>query len=220
RAPPGIGDDRYGAVADLDHLLHAPHALDLRGVEALHLAAEDGAILDRGVEEARQLDVDAVDRLADHLVGGIEPLERLADQLPLLRVLQLHVLRHRQLRRGFGDLAVPDAALRGTVRDDAVRGAALGDRDLPLVGRGLRQHHARGGAAFAHVFVRFADAAAAAGREIAPRALALHALAGRRVLDLHLGPVAFELVGNELRESGDRALPHLGAHYADVDGVV
>ena len=66
--PPGVGHDRDGVVADLHDLLHARHALDLGGVEALHLAAEHRAILDRGVEHARQLEVDAVDLLAGHLV--------------------------------------------------------------------------------------------------------------------------------------------------------
>ena len=72
--PPGIGHDGDAGVADLHDLLHARHALDLGGVEALHLAAEDRAFLDRGVEHARQLEVGAVDLLAGHLVGGVEPL--------------------------------------------------------------------------------------------------------------------------------------------------
>ena len=43
------------------------------------------------------------------------------------------------------------------------------------------EHDARGGAALADVLVRLADAAAAAGGERAPHALAGDALAGRRV---------------------------------------
>ncbi|MEY9170422.1 hypothetical protein ABIF15_001654 [Bradyrhizobium elkanii] len=65
--PPGVGDDGNGAVADLHHLLDALHAGDLGFVKALHLAAEHRAILDRGIQHARQLDVDAV----DHLAGGL-----------------------------------------------------------------------------------------------------------------------------------------------------
>ena len=61
-------------VADRHDLLDARHALDLGGVEALQLAAEDRAVLDRGVEHAGQLHVDAVDLLAVQLVGGVEPL--------------------------------------------------------------------------------------------------------------------------------------------------
>src|SRR5262249_53952616 len=60
----------------------------------------------------------------------------------------------------------------------------------------------------------------AAGGEIAPRALALDAFSRSRIFDLHLRPIAVELIGDELREAGDRALPHLGTHHADVHGVV
>src|SRR5712671_8122355 len=63
-------------------------------------------------------------------------------------------------------------------------------------------------------------AAAAAGGELAPGALARDALARSRILDLDLAPVAVELLGYELCEAGDRALAHLGAHGADQGGVV
>src|SRR5262249_43193732 len=71
-----------------------------------------------------------------------------------------------------------------------------------------------------HVLVRLPHAAAAPGGELAPGALSLDALAGRRVLDGHLVPVALELLGDELSEAGDRALAHLGAHGADDGAVV
>src|SRR5262249_48395329 len=35
-----------------------------------------------------------------------------------------------------------------------------------------------------------------------------------------LGPVAFQLLGDELGETGHRALPHLGAGNADDDAVI
>ncbi len=110
---------------DPHHLLDALHVGDLGFVEALQLAAGDRAILDRGVEHAGQLDVDAVDHRAGDLVGGVEPLDALADQLPVLRILQLDVGRRRQLRGGFGDLAVGRGPARRRVRDDAVGGGAF-----------------------------------------------------------------------------------------------
>ena len=106
------------------------------------------------------------------------------------------------------------------MRDDAVGGGAFRGRHLPFIGRGLDQHHARGGAALADIFLRGADAAAAAGREIAPGALAGDALAGRRIFGRDLRPVAFEFFGDELGEAGERALAHLRARDADHDGVV
>ena len=218
--PPGIGDHRDAGVADLHDLLHTLHAGDLGGVEALHLAAEHRTILDRGVEHARQLDVDPVHHLAGGLVGGVEPLQRLAGNLPVLRVLELDFGRRLELGGGFGNLAKRRLAARRRVRNHAVRRRALGRRDLPLVGRGLDQHHASRRAALAHVFVRGADATAAAGRHVTPHALARDALARCRIFGRDFRPVALELLGDELGETGERALTHLGAGDADDDGVV
>ena len=97
---------------------------------------------------------------------------------------------------------------------------ALGGRHLPLVGRGLDQHLRAAAPPSRTYSCDVADAAAAAGREIAPDALARDALAGRRIFGRDLRPVAFELFGDELGEAGERALAHLGARDADDDGVV
>ncbi|MET3323489.1 hypothetical protein ABIF54_000742 [Bradyrhizobium japonicum] len=218
--PPGVGNDRDRGIADLDDLLDAFHAGDLGLVIALQLAAEHRAVLDRGVQHARQLDVDAVDHRAGGLVGGVEAQHALADQLPVLRILQLDVGRRRQLGRSLGDLAVGCGPARRRMGDDALRGGAFRRRHFPRIGGGLDQHHARGGAALADIVLRRADAAAATGREIAPDALAGDALAGCRIFGRDLRPVAFEFLGDELGEAGERALAHLGAGDADHDGVV
>src|SRR5262249_57188706 len=79
---------------------------------------------------------------------------------------------------------------------------------------------ASGGAGFAHISVRGADAAAAAGREVTPYPLARDALAGRGIFGRDLRPVAFELLSDELGEPGERALTHLGAGNANDHRVV
>src|SRR5262249_50467023 len=191
------------------------HAHGFGFVVALHLAAEYRAILDRGVEHAGQLDVDAVDHLAVGLVDGVEPLDGLADDLPVLRVLELDLFRRLELRGRLGNLPVGRGAARRLVRNHAIGDAALGRLHLPFVGGGLDQHFARRRAALADVFMRLADAAAAAGREVAPRALARDALAGRRIFGRDLRPVALELFSDELGEAGQRALAHLRAGDAD-----
>src|SRR6266853_1448345 len=77
-----------------------------------------------------------------------------------------------------------------------------------------------GGAALADVLVGLSDAAASARGEIAPHALARDGLAGCRILGGHLRPVAVELLGDHLRQTGERALSHLGAGDPDYDRVV
>src|SRR5262249_35079875 len=91
-APIAVCDHRNPGIADLHHLLDAGHAGDLGRVEAFDLAGAHRRILDGGDEHAGHLDVDAVDLLAGELVGGVEPLEALAGDLPVLGVLELDVL--------------------------------------------------------------------------------------------------------------------------------
>jgi hypothetical protein len=220
RAPPGIGDHGDRRVADAHDLSYAGHGRGLRGVEGPDLAAEDRTIADRGVQHPGQAQVGAIDLLAGELVGGIQALERLADDRPLRRILQRNVGRRREPRRGGGDLAVARMAFRRSVRNDAPGDAALGDRHLPSLGSRLHEHDSRRRAALSNVVLRRADAAAAAGAELAPDALARDVLARRREFGHHLGPVALEFLGDHLGEAGQRSLPHLGTGDAHDDRVV
>src|SRR6266850_4898292 len=69
---PEVGGDDGDAVGDLHDVLDAGHGLGGRRVEGLHLAAEDGAALDRGDQHARHLHVHAVDRPAVGLDRNVE----------------------------------------------------------------------------------------------------------------------------------------------------
>ena len=99
RVPPGVGDHGHGRIAHAHDLLHAGPLHHGRGVDALHLAAEHRAILDRRVEHARQLEVMAVDLGAGHLVDGVEARQALAGDLPVLRILERHVRRRLSASR-------------------------------------------------------------------------------------------------------------------------
>src|SRR5262249_58990015 len=116
--------------------------------------------------------------------------------------------------------AVADGTPRCGVGDDAISARQFADRHLPLLGRGLQQHHACGGAAAANIVLRGADTAAAAGRHLAPDALAGEVSPRRDLFRLYLVPIALELFGDELGEARDRALSHLRARDADHAGVV
>ena len=222
RLPPGVGDDCDGGVTHLHHVPHPGHRGNFGLVIARDLAAEDGTILDGGVEHAGQLHVDGVDLAAVELVGGVEPFHRLAGNLPILRILELDLLRIGGLQLGSRsrDFAVGRDALAGGVRDDALLDGEVGDRNFPLVGGRLQQHRARGGAALADILVRAADAAAAASRHVAPHAVAREILSRRGILGRDLAPVALELLDDELSESGQRALAHLRARDANDHSIV
>ena len=140
RMPPRIGDDGDGRVVDLDDAAHAGPAGDLRLVVASELAAEHRALLDRGTEHAGLLDVDRVHETAVQLRCGVQPLDRLAGDLPFLRILERDGLRIRRsdLGRRGSDLAVARRSLRRRMRDHAVAHADLADRHLPLIRRRLQ----------------------------------------------------------------------------------
>ena len=106
------------------------------------------------------------------------------------------------------------------MRDHTIARAALGGGNLPLVRRCLDQHQARCRATLSHVFIGFADAAAAGGAEIAPYTIAGEVLAGGGVLRGDLRPVAVEFLGDELGETGHRTLAHFRARDADHDRVI
>src|SRR5262249_1873413 len=65
-----------------------------------------------------------------------------------------------------------------------------------------------------------ANTAAAAGRHLAPDALAGEVLPGRDLFRLYFAPIALELFGDELDEARDRALSHLRARDTDHAGAV
>src|SRR3989449_9327150 len=67
------------AVRHLDDVLHALHPRRGRRVEALDLAAEDRAALDRGDEHPRDLDVGAVDAATRDLLRRVAPLLLIRD---------------------------------------------------------------------------------------------------------------------------------------------
>ena len=104
--------------------------------------------------------------------------------------------------------------------DDAICGGALVGRNPPGVRGGLDQHHPRRGTALAHVLVRFADPATAAGRETAPHPFTSETFARGWIFGDDLRPVTFEFFGNQLRQTGQRALPHLGANHPNHHGVI
>ncbi len=217
--PVGVGHDHDGVAVDRQDLLHAGHLRDLGGVEALELAADHGAGPDGRDQHAREGEIDTVDLPAGDLVERVEPLQRLAGDRPVLGILELHRPGRLEPGRRRRDRAVGQR-LAGGVRDDAVGRAAFAGRHLPLGRRRRDQHLARHGAALADILMAFADAAAATGREVLPDPVATKVLSRSRIFPGDLVPVATQLLGDELGETGERALPHLGAGDADHHLVV
>ena len=209
--PPGIGDDRNGGFLHPHHLLHAGHAGDSALVVALELAAIDRTVLDCRVEHARQLQIDGEDLAAVELVRGIQPLQRLAGDLPVLWILELDGfgIRRRELGSCASNLAVTDRTLARPVRNNAIGYGQFAGRDIPLVGGGLQQHQARRRPSTSNIVLRRPDSAAAAGTHFAPGALAREIASRRDAFGRYFIPVTLQFLGHELCEAGKCALTHL-----------
>src|SRR5512144_3212628 len=155
------------------------------------------------------MNVDGVDRRARDLVRNVEPRLPGADQLPVLRILQLDLCRGRDLGGLCGDTAERRGTSARTVGDHAVRRRTFSSRHVPAGGGGRNEHLARGGAGTPQVVLRRGDGAAGAGRHVAPGPIATAVLVRRGELGLYLAPVAFQFFGDQHRQGSKDALTHL-----------
>ncbi len=218
--PPGVGDHGDCVVVQGHNSLDTGHVFDFVGVVGLECPAPDRAGHDRCVHHAGQVQVGAVDLFARELVSGIQPRHRRADQLPVLRVLEGHGLGRCERRCGGGNGAVAHAAPAGDVGHDAVFGPALAGINAQALGSRPDQHLAAGGTALPHILVAAANAAAAAGGEIAPDPVPGQVFPRGRIFRLDLRPVALQLFGDQLGKACERALAHFGTRNTDHHSIV
>jgi hypothetical protein len=151
-----------------------PFMLAIAPVDRLRRAAEDRTVGDRRIEHARQPHVDRVNRLGGDLSGHIKAPAGLAGELPVARILELHIGGRWHFRRRLGNGAEREFAPARLVRDHAHGGDAFKRRHVPARGRRRNQHFPRGSARLPQIKLRACDRAAGAGRHVAPDAVAAH----------------------------------------------
>ena len=220
RRPPARGDDRDPvadalriaarvglARADDEGVADAGQRLDGVDVGAPHRAAEDGALLEDGVEHAGNDDIDAEQRLAGHDLLVVDARRRLADDPEALRVLERHAgeIRRRQQGGLRGQFAIAKRTPARRMMDDARFGDAFGRRHAPALRGGGHQHLPPGGADAAQRIVVERRRHAAARK-----LLAVFGCVERRLFDPHVLPVDVELLGDHHRQHRLDALADLG----------
>ncbi|MBV8109788.1 MAG: hypothetical protein JO012_08475 [Hyphomicrobiales bacterium] len=128
-------------------------------------------------------------------------------------------MRRNWLRCLSGGVALSGASGKLPVRepfaaridDEAVLGAALRDIDVPRLRRGAHEHLAGGGAGATQALIKRRGRHRGAlflRRRLLPERDLVSRLAGHEP-DLDALPIGVELVGENLRQRGIRALPHL-----------
>ncbi len=203
-----IGHDRDRVVEPHD-LAHALDGLCRRLIEALHASAGHRRLRERCDLHAGRARVDAIDRSAVDLCGGIEPLGRRADQLELVWRFQRDTSCRWHFRSVVGELAICQLTSGRHMDHLAVLRAAGFCIDAPAIGGGRDQHGPRGSTSLAQRLPCAAHRIGIAGRLHAQQGIDVELFVRRRVLEPHLLEIHFELFGDQHRDRGIGALPHL-----------
>lgn len=211
-----LGDHRH-ARGHLEHLDHPGHRQRRLGIERLERAAEHRRTQDHSGQQAVEIHVHAKLRAAGDFLRGVQARGRLADQPPVLGLLQAQRgrIRHRQLPGVVGQVAVAQALVAG--HHPALLGVQGRGRHLQALGRRLDQHLPGRGAGLA-IAVELHPGRGRATGDLHPaeRRQAIHR-GGRRVLDANLRPVGIQLLGDQHRQPGPDALAHfrMAEHHGD-----
>ncbi len=214
--PVAVGHHRHALGAAVQRNAHdGLHALDgARGavVDRRQAGAEHRRMGHHRRELARVLDVDAEVLPAAALGGRVEALGRAADDAEVLRVLEHHLLGHRQRHRRLGQFAVARLAPARAEHRAGLR-AQGGGVDLPARRRGRQQHGAGARAELAVLHEAVLDRVRAAGQVHAEEGVGIGGVVGAAAA-AHQGPVGVELLGQDHRQAGLHAL----AELEPVDG--
>jgi hypothetical protein len=135
-----------------------------------------------------------------------------ADDAEVLRVLQHHLLGHRQGHGRLGQLAIAQLAAARAQHRAGLR-AQRGHVDLPARRRGRQQHGAGARAQLAVLREAVLDRVGAAGQVHAEERVGVRGVVGAAAA-AHQGPVGVEFLGQDHRQAGLHAL----AEFQPVDG--
>ena len=194
-------------------MAHAGNFQRFLVVEGFYFAAENRRALDGRVHHSVHLGIHSIDRFSDNHIREVVTRGSFADVAPgaLGLEFQFRHFGHGQLRGGGGQFAVTQAASRGRVNDGVQIGFAFRRRDSPLVGGGLREHHARGRAGLAHGLEEFADGMRAV------RILRAVAFVAEGLFEFHALPVGIQFIGQNQRHGSAAGRAHFRAMGDDVD---
>jgi hypothetical protein len=211
---PHVITDHRDQIIEHDNLLYARNFPRGAIVDLGDLAAEHRALPQCREFHVGQHRVDTVDDLAVDFVRGIEPLQRFADQHEIPRVLQRNILWRHLAARRKRQRAIGKPASAPFVHHLAVGGRAAGRVDLPLPRGGLNQHGARAGAGGAQRRPPCSNGIGIAGGLNTEKGIAIELVARRRMLQRQSGKIGVEFLGQNHRDRGIDALPHLDlGHY-------
>ena len=199
------------AARRLDHVDHAGDRQRLGAVEGPQGRAEQRRMDHDRRQHAGQPDIDGVVLGAGDLRLAVKARQVLvADQRPVRAVLERDLGRDGHRCRRLGQLPEGGALSRG-VADHTLRHRDLGGGDAPRLGRGRDQHRLGSGAGAAIAIEGGGHGRGAAGplKHPAPHEVAVQRGVAGSALDVDLGPVGVEFLGDQRGDAVVDALAHL-----------
>ena len=209
--PHMVADHRHHIVQH-DNLLHTGNFLCRAVVDMADFAAKNRARRDGGELQAGQHHIDAIDFLAVDFGGSIQPLQRLADQLEILRRFQGRIGRRRAtcLIRQF---AITERTVARLMHDNPVLGRAGRGIDVPLFRGGRDQQCPRARGGFAQWSPEGADRIGIAGGLHPQHRIGIQFFVGRRGFKYDLGPIGVQLLRDDHGNGGKNALSHFNLRH-------
>ena len=217
--PPVVRHHRH-KIPHIEDFFDTAAIVNFAAVQGLDLAIENGARRHRSVHHTRQLGIDAIADFGAHDVGNLTTLDGLANDLPILGVLQRHIGWRIELRSSQSQFAIGHALLTGGVVDHPELGHTLGGWHTHGIGTGHDEHLACCGTGFPQILMRVLDRARTHRGHVAINALLRQIGLRRGVLDRHFFPIGFQFIGHQHGGRGARALTHFCTGVANDDALI
>ena len=217
--PHVIADDG-DQIVEHDDLTHAGEALGFGVIDVPHRAAEHRTGGNGRELHAGRHGIDSVHDFAVDLVGGVEPLERVADQFEIFDVLERRIVRRREAAGAVDQRRIGEPAAARLMDGLAVLGVNAGGIHFPLLRSGLNQNGARAGGCLAQGQPERAHRIRIAGDLDAERRIAVELVIRRRGFERHSLEGRIEFLGQDHGDGRIDALAHLDLRHDQRDRAV
>ena len=215
---PVSGSHDSNAVRDFNHIHHARHGFGSCTVNAGCFTADNGALLQAGVNHARQFDIDTELGSAVDFGRNVGTGNALANHAEVFGSFDGGFFRHGLLGSSFGHLAV-SGFFAAWAHQHAVVSFDSAGRNAPLCSSSANQHFADLSASDTQFFVAFTNGCGTTSDHGAQQSVDVY---GVRCTSSHVdfGDVDVQLFSDQHRHGGVNTLAHFGACRDQGDGVV
>ena len=215
---PVSGGHNSNAIRDFNHINHTRHGLGGCAVNAYNFTADDGALLQAGVNHAGQFDVDTEFSSAVDFGRNVGTGNALTNHLEVFGSFDGGFFRNGLLGGSFSHLTVGGFLAAGANQGAVNRFDCTGG-NAPLSSSSANQHFADLSASDTQFFVAFTNGCGTTSDHGAQQSVDVY---GVRCTSSHVdfGDVDVQLFSDQHRHGGVNTLAHFGTCRDKSDGVV